>query len=131
MDLGKELELRIADVLYFSPRFPFANLNVDDPPALLNALQDRVEGFYLQRVSRSLASGDGFAGGLICCAAIEFLAIVYEEKSPSDWLRAHLPVFGEDDGMVNSFGFDSGTAKCTKATSKVKVSSPSTFQKWS
>lgn len=103
MDLGKELELRIADVLYFSPRFPFATLKLDEPSALLNALQDRVDGFYLQPASRCVASGDGFAGALICCAAIEFLALVFEEKSPSDWLRAHISAFGKPDGMAEQF----------------------------
>jgi hypothetical protein len=96
-------QLRIGDVLYFSPRFPFAKLNLDDPATLIEAIRDRVEGFYLQPAARCLASHEAFAGGLICCAAIDFLTIVYGEKSPSGWLKAHVPAFIENDEIAEWF----------------------------
>jgi hypothetical protein len=58
--------------LYFSPKFPFAKLNLDDPASVVDALQDRVNGYYLQPAFRSLASGDagGLARGLVPAAIV-------------------------------------------------------------
>jgi hypothetical protein len=95
--------MRIGDVLYFSPRFSFTKLNLDDPATLIDALQDRVDAYYLQPAFRCLASGDAFAGGLVCCAAIDFLALVCEEKPPSDWLNTHIPAFSKHDGIAEQF----------------------------
>jgi hypothetical protein len=100
---GKESKLKIGDVLYFSPRFPFAKLNLVDPVTLIDALRDRVEGFYLQPAARCLASHDAFAGGLICCAVIDFLTIVYGEESPSDWLKSHVPAFIKNNEIAERF----------------------------
>jgi hypothetical protein len=95
--------MRIGDVLYFSPRFSFAKLNLDDCAILIETLQDRVDGYYLQPAFRCLASGDAFAAGLVCCAAIDFLALVCEEKLPSEWLNTHIPAFSKHDAIAEQF----------------------------
>ena len=66
--------MRIGDALWFSPRFRFADMNFDDKTMLIQAFRDRVDGFFLQPAGRSIAAKDAFAGGLVCCAAIEFIA---------------------------------------------------------
>jgi len=95
--------MRIGDVLYFSPRFPFAKLNLDDPVTLIDALGDRLDSYYIQPAFRCLASEDAFAGGLVCCAAIDFLALACEDKPPADWLNTHIPGFSNIDGIANQF----------------------------
>ena len=95
--------MRVGDVLFFSPRFSFAKLDLDDPATLIDALQDRVEGYYLKPAARCLASGDTFAGGLVCCAAIDFLSLVCEDKRPSDWLNTHVPEFNKHAGVADEF----------------------------
>jgi hypothetical protein len=75
--------MRIGDVLYFAPKIRFAELDFNDVPALVRAFQSRVEGFYLDPAARALAAGDGFAGGLVCCAAIELIAKISANNHPA------------------------------------------------
>jgi hypothetical protein len=58
----------------------FAELDFNDVTAQIRALQSRVEGFHLEPAARSLAAGDGFGGGLVCCAAIELIAKISSQR---------------------------------------------------
>lgn len=95
--------MRIGDVLYFSPDIRFAELDFDDVPGLIRAFQRRVEGFYLEPATRSLSAGDSFAGGLICCAAIELIAKISSNDRPGAWLSANLPEFVGDGELAERF----------------------------
>lgn len=95
--------MRIGDVLYFSPNIRFAELDFNDVPALIRAFQSRVEGFYLEPAARSLAAGDGFAGGLVCCAAIELIAKISSQKHSAAWLSGNLPTFAGDGELTERF----------------------------
>ncbi len=66
--------MRVGDVLFFSPRFRFADLDFDDQAKLVEAFRDRAFGFYLTPAFKLLQQRDAFAGGLVCCSAIDFLA---------------------------------------------------------
>jgi hypothetical protein len=95
--------LRIGDALYFSPRFRFRDLLLDDPETLIDAFRDRVVGFYLDPASRALDASDVFAGGLTCCAAIDFLALACADSPPIDWLERHIPEFRGNKLVVKHF----------------------------
>jgi hypothetical protein len=95
--------MRIGDVLYFSPDIRFSELDFNDVPALIRAFQDRVEGFYLKPAARSLVAGDGFAGGLVSCAAIELIAKISAQQRPAVWLRDNLAEFGGDGKLAQRF----------------------------
>ncbi len=96
-------EMKIGDALYFSPQFRFSQLNFDDTNMLVRAFQDRVEGFYLQPAARSLKANDAFAGGLVCCAAVELIAKVSGKEHPSTWLQRNVAGFGADDKLAGRF----------------------------
>lgn len=52
--------MRIGDVLWFAPPFRFLDLDPADADGFIEALSDRLKGFYLDP-----------AAGLLCCAAID------------------------------------------------------------
>lgn len=93
----------IGDALFFSPRFKFAELNFDDTNSVIEAFQDRVCGFYLQAAERSIMAKDAFAGGLICCAAIEFIARAFGYEHGSEWLQTNVPDFRNDEKLTRRF----------------------------
>jgi hypothetical protein len=95
--------MRIGDVLYFSPRFRFSDLDIDDTQKLVEALQDRLMGFYLEPASRLLNTGDAFAAGLLCCAAIDFAALCSGDDHPEMWLCKNIRDFGGDKDLAGKF----------------------------
>jgi hypothetical protein len=62
---GKGRRKRIGDVLYFSPRYRFHDLDFHEAKAIIEAFQDRVEGFYLLPASRLIEKRHASAGGLV------------------------------------------------------------------
>ncbi len=95
--------MRIGEILYFSPSYRFSELDFDDTCLLIKAAQDRVEGFYLAPAERSLKAGDAFAGGLICCASIEFIATLSAKDDPAVWIANNIADFGNDGKLANRF----------------------------
>jgi len=95
--------MRIGDVLYFSPRFRFSELDVGDTGKFIEALKDRLMGFYLEPASRLLGTGDAFAAGLLCCTAVDFVALCSGDKDPAAWLHKHIPDFGDDRKLAEKF----------------------------
>jgi hypothetical protein len=87
--------MRIGDILYFSPNVKFADLGTAGPQLLLEAFRDRVDGYYLRPAMRSIEAGDAFAGGIVCCAAIELIADMLADQQPGDWLAANIPEFAK------------------------------------
>lgn len=91
--------MRVREVLYFSPKFRFSEVDFSDPGNLIAAFTDRVEGFYLEPAHRLAEAGDAFACGLVCCASIDFLAL-YGGMSGSritEWLKKNVPQFDNPD----------------------------------
>jgi hypothetical protein len=56
---------------------------------MVAALHDRVSGFYLDPALRVIANNDVFAAGLLCCAAIDFIALCADDE-PETWLTRTL-----------------------------------------
>lgn len=74
--------MRIGGELYFSQKFKFVDLDLNDKEGLLEAFKDRVEGFYLRPAKLLNKEKNGFACGLICLSAIDFLSrIRYKERN--------------------------------------------------
>jgi hypothetical protein len=94
--------LKIGDILYFSPKYKFIDLDFNDKKVLIDAFEDRVTGFYLQPAEELNRKGYGFAAGVICMAAIDFLARVATGKKEvnqedfKNWLVAKLDGFNYD-----------------------------------
>jgi hypothetical protein len=91
--------MRVGEVLYFSPKFRFSDLDFNDAEKLIGAFSDRVEGFYLEPARRLLQAGDAFACGLMCCTSIDFLAR-YKSVTGSritEWLKKNVPEFDKPD----------------------------------
>jgi len=91
--------MRVGEVLYFSPKFRFSELDFNDAETLIRAFSDRVDGFYLEPARRLLQAGDAFACGLMCCTSIDFLAR-YESVTGSritEWLKKNVPEFDKPD----------------------------------
>lgn len=95
--------MRIGDVLYFSPHFRFLDLDINDTDKLVEALQDRLMGFYLEPASRLLKTGDAFAAGLLCCSAIDFVALCSGDKHPEMWLCKNIRDFDADEELAGKF----------------------------
>jgi hypothetical protein len=95
--------MRIGDVLYFSPRYRFSELDFAETKAMIDAVHDRVEGFYLLPAWCLSEEGHAFASGLVCCAAVEFIANISGEASAPEWIRKNLPAFGNDDKLTERF----------------------------
>lgn len=89
--------------LYFSPRYRFCDLDLNDPAMMVAAFVDRVEGFYLSPARTLIEQDTGFAAGLLCCAAIDFIsAYDYEVRPKAEdenkkrlvlWLQRHISQF--------------------------------------
>lgn len=95
--------MRTGDVLYFSPHFRFSDLDVGDTGKLIEALRDRLMGFYLEPASRLLKTGDAFAAGLLCCTAVDFVALCSGDEHPEMWLRKNIRDFGGDEELASKF----------------------------
>src|SRR5689334_7305769 len=86
--------MRIGDALYFSPRYRFADLDLDDAEKTIAALSDRISGFYLDPAARLIEANDAFAAGVLCCVAIDFIALCAGDK-PEVWLDENVEAFRE------------------------------------
>jgi hypothetical protein len=95
--------MRIGDDLYFSPRFRFSEINLDDSGKVVEAVKDRVFGYYLAPASRLLEVGDAFAAGLLCCAAVDFFALFLVKEDPETWLRENIPEFSRCNENTGKF----------------------------
>lgn len=66
--------MKVGDYLYFSPNVKFRDLKWDEKEVLINAFIDRVEGFYLKPAKELDELKRGFATGVLCVTAVDFLA---------------------------------------------------------
>ena len=95
--------MRIGDVLYFSPTRRFADLDFDNPTEIVEAFAERTQSFLLDPARSLIDGGYALAAGLVCCAAIEFIARGLGYKSPEAWLACAVPPFKGNDDLANRF----------------------------
>ena len=91
-------------ILWFAPDRRMADINLDDPVALIDAFRDRVEGFFLAPAhhlkTMKPEAASLFAAALICAATIESLArfdptLRRSQRPIADWLYKNVPQFGQ------------------------------------
>jgi hypothetical protein len=92
--------VKVGDELFFSPKFKFKDLDWENSDQLIAAFENRVVGWYLLPASRFRDNNDGFACGVICVTAIDFLARVQSGDDNTvnrivNWLSSEIPEFGQ------------------------------------
>jgi len=66
--------MKIGEILYFSPRYKFIDIDWNDKEKLLEAFKDRVKGFFLDPAEQLNEKKFAFAVGVLCVTTIDFLA---------------------------------------------------------
>ena len=95
--------MNIGEILYFSPKYKFRDLNWDNKEDLINAFRDRVKGFYLDPAKELNKKKYGFAAGVLCVATIDFLArfetgLLNDVRNRfEEWLKKHIEEFKDED----------------------------------
>jgi hypothetical protein len=97
--------MRISDVLYFSPNVKFENLDWENKNSLIDAFEDRVNGFYFkpaEELNKDKLKFNAFAVGVLCATTIDFLArITILTDNVGDrieqWLVKYITEFGQND----------------------------------
>lgn len=90
--------MRVGEFLYFSPDFKFADLDWDNQKMLIKAFQDRVFGFYLTPARELSKERYGFACGVLCVIAIDFIARIatgeqWDGSRFVGWLKDNIKAF--------------------------------------
>lgn len=94
---------RVNEELYFSPKYKFTDLDWDSDIKLIDAFQDRVEGFYLLPAKELNQSRKySFATGVLCVSTIDFLARIQTGKKKvgerfEQWLNDNISDFSPND----------------------------------
>lgn len=99
--------MKVGDYLYFSKCIKFSDLDLDNIKHTVNAFQSRVEDFYLRPARDVLKNEYAFAGDVLCCACIDFLArYSFPDKCVGDrmeeWLCKNIPQFADEDPRTPS-----------------------------
>ena len=91
--------MKIGDILYFSPKCKFTQIDWDNKEDLINAFKDRVDGFYLNPADDLNKKEYGFVAGLVCVTMIDFIARIsvggkvgYRFKK---WICKNIPHFSK------------------------------------
>jgi len=92
--------MRISDILYFSPRYKFSQIDPNNKELLIEAFRDRVGGFYLKPARILNEKECAFGAGVLCATAIDFLAriAINSEKVGErieKWLTENIQEFDE------------------------------------
>lgn len=66
--------MRINDVVYFSPDLRIVDVDFNDRPRILNAIQSRIEEYYLAPARMLNANNMAFAAGVMLLSAIDAIA---------------------------------------------------------
>ncbi|TXN35714.1 hypothetical protein FVB32_14165 [Flagellimonas hymeniacidonis] len=79
--------MRVEDIIFFSPNFKTAYLNLDDDNELISAFVDRIEGFYFKPAEKLNEEFESFAKGLIVLTAIDFIGEFLIRTNNSDRIK--------------------------------------------
>lgn len=90
--------MRTKDGIFFSPNYQFIDLNWDDQDDLIDAFEDRINGFYFEPAEKFKEKFDAFSKGLICLSIIDLLSKI--ETNSNDvgyryehWLKKNINNF--------------------------------------
>jgi len=93
--------MRIGNILYFSPKYRFDQINWNDKEELIEAFKDRVEGFYLNPARALNEHKYPFGSGVLCVITIDFLARIENnsesvEKRIKKWLTENISEYFDE-----------------------------------
>lgn len=96
--------MRISEILYFSPKYKYSELDWDNKENLIEAFIDRVEGYYIQPTELLNEDKKGFATGVLCITTIDFLAkFLYTGANRMiKWLKKNIKAFNKLDPNLTS-----------------------------
>lgn len=92
--------MRTKDGIFFSPNYRFIDINWNNPDNLIDAFEDRINGFYFEPAESLNETFQAFSKGLICISLIDLLSKI-ETNSDSVgsryefWLKKHFSEFNE------------------------------------
>jgi len=91
--------MKIKELLYFSPKDKYSELNWDKRDELIRAFENRVKGFYLQPAEQLNKNKMGFATGVLCMTTMDFLAKLFfnNSKRMVKWLKKNIKEFCKID----------------------------------
>lgn len=91
--------MKIGDILYFSPKYKFIELDWNDKEGLIKAFEDRVSEYYLKPIEEFNKRRYGFASGVLSVTTIDFLARIATRKEKVEkedfkaWLEDNIDGF--------------------------------------
>jgi len=93
--------MKIGDILYFSPKYRFDQINWNDEEELIEAFRDRVEGFYLNPARVLNEHKYAFGSGILCVTTIDFLARITNNSERvghriKRWLTENMPKYFDE-----------------------------------
>ncbi len=96
--------MRINEILHFSPKYKYSELDWDNKQNLIETFIDRVEGYYIQPAELLNQDKKGFAIGVLCIATIDFLAKFLHTGANrmKKWLKKNIKAFNEIDPNLKS-----------------------------
>jgi len=109
---GGEDNMRTNDVLYFSPKYRFEEIDFDNKEQIIECFNDRVDGFYLEPAEILISNNNkkyAFSVGLICVATIDFLALISTGIKDNvgnrftKWLIDEIDEFKSNSNMAKCF----------------------------
>ncbi len=65
--------MKIGNILYFSPKHKFIDLDLEDKEKLIDAFEERVKGYYLIP-AEEIVGKHVFASGVLCVSTMDYLA---------------------------------------------------------
>ena len=94
--------MKIGEILYFSPRYKFIDIDWNDKERLLEAFQDRILGFFLDPAKNLNEKKFAFASGILCVTTIDCLARIETGlnatgKRIKNWLESNIKEFNQPD----------------------------------
>lgn len=90
--------MRVGDVLYFSPKWRFMDMDLSKKDMVLDAFRDRLDGFYLNPAHKLAEGRNAFACGVLCSCAVDFLS-QYDSRVRKVGARIEAWLIANVDGM--------------------------------
>lgn len=79
--------MRVEDILHFSPKYKTPYLDLDNGEELINAFIDRVEEFYLKPAEKLNNEFEAFAKGVLILTAIDFIGEFFIRTESSNRIK--------------------------------------------
>jgi len=93
--------MRVEDILHFSPKYKTPYLDLDNGDELINAFVDRVEEFYLKPAEKLNNEFEAFAKGVLILTAIDFIGEFFIRTESSNRIKKFCSELSSIKGLKN------------------------------